>query len=209
MDKRYLRELEQGGLPVIPTIWAEPPAAGRPGGGAAEMRRDWANELEGEAVARGWGRAVVKPAVDLGAMRLKRVPATAIAASLAELDEPSLVQPFLPSLEQEGELSIIFFAGEAAHTVRKRPADGDFRVQENYGGRFAPVDPPPEGLELARAVLATLDEAPLYGRVDMVRDADDRLCVIELELIEPSFYLHHADEAVAGWFADLCLERAG
>jgi hypothetical protein len=98
--------------------------------------------------------------------------------------------------------------------VRKRPASGDFRVQENLGGRFAPVDPPPDGLELARSVLATLDEAPdgrqpLYGRVDMVRDLDGQLCVIELELIEPSLYLHKADAAVIGWLADLCVERAG
>lgn len=204
MDKRYLRELEAKGLPVVPTIWVEP-GKGRSG----EKRRDLGMEAEGEAVARGWGRAVVKPAVDLGAMRLARVPATGIAAALAKLGEPALVQPFLPSLEAEGELSIIFLGGEVAHSVRKRPADGDFRVQENYGALHEPVVPPPEGLELARSVLATLNEPPLYGRVDMVRDLDEQLCVIELELIEPSLYLDKAAPEVAEWLADLCVKRAG
>lgn len=198
LDKRYLRELEQRGMPVVPTIWWS-----EPNGGAA------AAEAEGEAVARGWGRVVVKPAVDLGAMRLRRVPATGVGRALTELAEPALVQPYLPSLEAEGELSIIFLGGEAAHAVRKRPAAEDFRVQEQYGGRYEVVDPPPDGLELARAVLATLQEPPLYGRVDMVRDLDGRLCVIELELIEPSLYLDHADRAVISWLADLIVERAG
>ena len=209
MDKRYLRELEHRGLPVVPTIWAEPPRAGEDDGRVAGMRRDWANEPEGEAVARGWSRAVVKPVVDLGAARLKRVPATGVAAALADLGDPAMVQPFLPSLEAEGELSIIFLGGEVAHAVHKRPADGDFRVQEHYGASHEPVDPPLDGLELARAVLATLDEPPLYGRVDMVRDLDGVLCVIELERIEPALYLDKADELVTGWFADLCIERAG
>lgn len=208
MDKRYLRELEERGLPVVPTIWAEPPK-GSVDGRAGEMRRDWANEPEGEAIARGWSRAVVKPVVDLGAARLKRVPATGVASALAELGDPAMVQPFLPSLEAEGELSIIFLGGEVAHVVRKRPADGDFRVQEHYGASHQPVDPPTDGLELARAVLATLDEPPLYGRVDMVRDLDDALCVIELELIEPALYLDKAEPSVTGWFADLLVERAG
>lgn len=197
LDKRYLRELEQGGMPVVPTVWAGPDG----GAGAADA--------EGEAVARGWGRVVVKPAVDLGAARLRRVPATGVSRALDELAEPALVQPFLPSLEAEGELSVIFLGGEAAHAVRKRPAGGDFRIQEQYGGTYEAVDPPPDGLELARAVLGTLEEPPLYGRVDIVRDLEERLCVIELELIEPSLYLDHADTVVIGWLADLCMEQAG
>ncbi len=204
LDKRYLRELEHRGIPVVPTIWFES-YEGRYGA----KRRDAGNEAEAEAVARGWSRAVVKPAVDLGAMRLKRVPATGIASALADLGEPALVQPFLGSVEEEGELSIIFFGGEVAHTIRKRPAAGDFRVQEHYGARHTPVDPPQEGLELARSVLATLDKPPLYGRVDMVRDPDGVLCVIELELIEPNLYLDKADATVVGWLADLFVERAG
>lgn len=209
MDKRYLRELEAKGLPVVPTIWSEPPGGGKSDDRAAEMRRDAGIELESEAVARGWGRAIVKPAVDLGAMRLRRVPATGIAAALAELNEPALVQPFLPSLQEEGELSIIFLGGEPAHSILKRPAGEDFRVQEHYGGQFEPVSPPPEALDLARSVMATLDAPPLYGRVDMVRDLEGTLCVIELELIEPSLYLHHADDEMVRRLADVLLERAG
>ena len=61
-DKRYLAELAEAEVPTIPTIWAE---VGE-GGEAAEEARD-----------RGWDQAVVKPVVDAGAQRLRRVgPAT-------------------------------------------------------------------------------------------------------------------------------------
>ena len=33
-----------------------------------------------------------------------------------------------------------------------------------------------------------------YARVDMVRDNDGRLAIIELELIEPSLWLQHAPD---------------
>jgi hypothetical protein len=33
-----------------------------------------------------------------------------------------------------------------------------------------------------------LDDAPLYGRVDMLRGPDGRLLLMELELIEPYLY---------------------
>ena len=40
----------------------------------------------------------------------------------------------------------------------------------------------------APTVLDVLDESPLYARVDMVRGADGRLLLIELEVIEPYLF---------------------
>ena len=195
VDKRYLRSLEQAGVPVIPTVWVEPDSGG------AGVR---------EAVARGWERLVVKPAVDLGAARLSRVDALGVRDAIAEIDAPCLVQPYLGSLEVEGELSLVYLGGELSHAVRKVPASGDFRVQEHHGGRFAREEPSGEAIAIGKAVWATVESgpgpAPLYGRVDLVRDEAGPLCVIELELIEPSFYLHvvggnetaRAAEVIAG-----------
>ena len=65
---------------------------------------------------------------------------------------------------------------------------GDYRIQSTYGGRETPITPSDTDLAEAQAVLATLDETPLYARVDMLRGADGRLLLMELELIEPYLY---------------------
>jgi glutathione synthase/RimK-type ligase-like ATP-grasp enzyme len=177
-DKRYLRELEQAGVPTVPTAWL----------GLGDE-----TDLGALLEARGWEEVVVKPVVDLGARNLKRVrgegakAARAVAKALTRGE--AMVQPFLPSVETDGELSLIYIEGEFAHAVRKRPAPGDFRVQTTWGGTATFEEPSPPELELAAQALAQLSEPPLYARVDLVRDLDDQTCLIELELIEPNLYL--------------------
>lgn len=177
LDKRYLRELERAGVATIPTIWTEP-------GGEDEIERTVA-EL-------GWGDVVLKPVVDLGAERLARVETAMVGRILRSLDEPGMAQPFMPSLETAGEISVVLVAGRPLHAVRKRPARGDFRVQTQYGGSHEPLQAPAEALELAAAALAVAPGEPLYARVDLVADERGGLRVIELELIEPRLYLDTA-----------------
>lgn len=177
-NKAYLRELAAAGVPTVPTVWVE----------QAEV-------IEVEAVLRerSWAEAVIKPAVDLGAKNLHRVHAgageaeAALSAALAR--GTAMVQPFLPSLEAEGELSLIYIDGELSHAVRKHPASGDFRVQSIWGGTFEPASPSAQAIEIGDQALAHRDEAPLYARVDLVSGLDQNLCLIELELIEPNLYL--------------------
>lgn len=180
MDKRYLRELDAAGVPTIPTVWAEP---GEEESALAEIRD------------RGWQELVMKPAVDLGAARLARADAASAARVLDAYREPVLVQPYLPSLVERGELSIVFTAGEASHAVRKVPAPGDFRVQPQYGGRRETLAPPAPAVEIGRAAIAaTPGPEPLYARADLVLDESGGLRLIELELIEPYLYLDTAPE---------------
>ncbi|HET8955556.1 MAG TPA: hypothetical protein VFN18_07850 [Solirubrobacterales bacterium] len=177
-EKTYLRELEQAGVPVVPTVWVEPGEA-----------------IDAEALLaeRGWAEAVVKPVVDLGAKNLHRVRAgageagRALAAVLAR--GAAMVQPFLTSLEAEGELSLIYLDGQLSHAVRKRPAAGDFRVQSIWGGTFEPASPSAVATEIGDQALAQLSETPLYARVDLVTGPAGEPRLIELELIEPNLYL--------------------
>lgn len=183
-DKRYLRALAEAGVPTVPTLWVE---------------RGSGLDLEGELAARGWREAVVKPVVDLGARNLRRVGAgegarEALDRVLAR--QEAMVQPFLPSLEEQGELSLIYVAGRFSHAVRKRPAAGDFRVQSIWGGTISPAEPKTAQVELAELALAQLEEAPLYARIDIVGDRDGDPCLIELELIEPNLYLSTDSGAV-------------
>jgi hypothetical protein len=67
---------------------------------------------------------------------------------------------------------------------------GEFRIQTQFGGSYTLLDaPPPGALRLAEQALAAIDEPLLYARVDTVPDADGRWLLMEVELIEPDFYL--------------------
>jgi len=177
-EKTYLRELGAAGVPTVPTAWIE---------------RGSEADLEEILSREGWKEAVVKPVVDLGAKNLHRVRAgdgnaqQALATVLARHD--AIVQPFLPSLEDQGETSLIYVDGAFSHAVRKRPAEGDFRVQSIWGGSVDQAEAEAEQVEVAEAALAFLDAPPLYARVDLVEDLDGNPALIELELIEPNLYL--------------------
>ena len=174
LDKRYLRELEQAGVPIIETIWTEPGTE---------------DEIERTVAELGWSDIVLKPVVDLGARRLVRVETEMVGRLLRVMDEPAMAQPFLPALQREGELSLVFIGGELTHAVRKLPARGDFRVQPQYGGSAEPLRPGADAVELAKAAIAAAPGEPLYARADMIRDERGDLRLIELELIEPNLYL--------------------
>ncbi|MGZ5315061.1 MAG: ATP-grasp domain-containing protein [Solirubrobacterales bacterium] len=194
LDKRYLRELEHAGVRVIPTVWAEP---------------ERVSEAAAEAVNAGWERVVVKPAIDLGAMNLKVVDPAGVGEAVAEIAGASLVQPYLDSLEREGELSLVYFRGALAHAVHKQPAAGDFRVQKVHGGRYEAVDADEDSIGVGEDAFARLrqvmplDSDPLYARVDLVRDEHGEPCVIEVELIEPSLFLELIGDDAADRFAAL------
>jgi glutathione synthase/RimK-type ligase-like ATP-grasp enzyme len=203
-DKRYLAELEDADIPTIPTIWAEL------GEGA---------EAAEEAARRRWEDAIVKPVVDAGAQRLRRVAQSEVASAVEEIGEPCLVQPYLESLSRSGELSQVFFRGELSHAVLKTPAEDEFRIHEHLGGTYRAVDPPESAQVLADRVMALIAAGevgpgllpgtpPLYGRVDLVGGPDGEPTVIELELIEPALYLHVAGPEEAERFAAHLAETA-
>jgi glutathione synthase/RimK-type ligase-like ATP-grasp enzyme len=184
IDKAYLRELAAAGVPTVPTVWAD---------------RGSDADLEEVLAQRGWDEAVVKPVVDLGARNLHRTRAGENSPALRLTLERSgaMIQPFLPSLESEGELSLVYVDGRLTHAVRKRAAAGDFRVQSIWGGTVERVEPSVEAVQIGGQTLALLDDTPLYARVDLVSGPGGTLCLIELELIEPNLYLTQHPPAAA------------
>ena len=172
-DKRYLSELAARGVAIPPTTFTDEVSQALVDGVFAETG---AEEL------------IVKPAVSGGAwktQRLRRGDAVAAAAGTT-----MLVQPYLPTIETEGETSLLYFGGRFSHAVNKRPVAGEFRIQEEFGGLYSPVPAPAAGaVALAEEVLAAVGEPLLYARIDMVPDADGRWLLMEAELIEPDFYL--------------------
>lgn len=181
-DKRYLAELAGRGVAVPTTAFTD------------QLTRA---ELDAAFDATGADALIVKPAVSGGAwktQRLRRGEAFEDATGV-----PMLIQPYLPTIASEGETSLLFFDGRLSHAVNKRPPAGEFRVQEQFGGLYAAVDPPAGALALAQQVLAAIDAPLLYARIDMVPDADGRWLLMEAELIEPDFYLGAATHGGAAF----------
>ena len=194
-DKRYLRDLEHDGVPVVPTRWADAPDV------PALLA-----ELAGQPV-------VVKPAISGGAWHtLRGIAGSAeLGADVARLpaDLHCLVQPFVPAIVDEGEWSLLFFGGQFSHAVLKRPAAGDYRVQSQFGGSVEPLDPGPALIEAARQAIAASERrtgaTTAYARVDGVR-SDGRFVLMEIELIEPALFFA-GNAGAAARFADVLAAR--
>lgn len=184
--KTYLQNLAEAGVPVVPTRWGDR-------AGPHDLARafdEWACD-----------KIVVKPQVGAGALglfRVDRAGADAVDPAHPTLRRAHMVQPFLPAVTAEGEISMIFFGGAFSHALVKRPKAGDFRSQGEYGARETRLDPSPGDRTVAERAIAAAPAAakPLYARVDMVRGADGGLMVMELELIEPQLYFNVATDAV-------------
>jgi hypothetical protein len=181
--KGYLLDLAADGVPVVPTVLV---ATGLDAPGIPE-----------------WPELVVKPAIGVGGDGAFRVRAGSdeLARALAELGRLGdvLVQPFLPSVVEIGETSLVMLGEDVTHAVRKAPATGEFRVHEERGGTYRMVEPTDAQIELARRAVRAATERcgvpPAYARADMADGPGGEPLVMELELIEPSLYLHHAPGA--------------
>ncbi|NVJ71494.1 MAG: hypothetical protein HWE08_14135 [Alphaproteobacteria bacterium] len=170
IDKRYLRDLEGKGVPLIPTIWADKATP----------------EVVADAFETfGTEKLVAKRQVGAGADGQHMINR---GDTVPEMPHPMMIQPYMDAIVKEGELSFIFIGGELSHTLLKTAADGDYRIQSAYGGKETPVEPAFEDVAQAAKVLAAAPVAPLYARVDMIRAEDGSLCLMEMELIEPFLY---------------------
>src|SRR5580698_9845270 len=181
-NKIYLRELEEKGVPIVPTLWPEP-----------------GFQLKQELQLRKWKQAVVKPRVSATAYRTLLTSPENIDSAQALVNDlmrgpGAMVQEFLEEVQSQGEWSLIFFSGQFSHAVTKTPKPGDFRSQEEFGGDIRNTPPPEFLIQAARGVIAAVGSTPLYARVDgVVSRGQFRL--MELELIEPALYLKLADGA--------------
>jgi glutathione synthase/RimK-type ligase-like ATP-grasp enzyme len=183
-DKKYLQDLATAGVSLVPTIVV--PRGSRPD--VAELAR-----------ARGWDDIVVKPTVSGGAYRTHRFRTEDADRFRDEIgttleDRGVLIQPFLPEIQKDGELSLLFFDGVFSHAVRKRPAAGDYRVQFQYGGTSEAIEPRPEWISGARACIEAAPALPVYARVDGVIH-DGQFLLMELEVFEPLMFLSRDPQA--------------
>ena len=173
-DKRYLKHLAQAGVATIPTLWFDEVKSG-----------DVAIALD----AFDASRVVVKRQVGAGAFGQHSFSHDALPPPGWRMGQPAMIQPFLPSVVEEGEYTFVFIDGAFSHGVLKRAAAGDYRIQSLYGGSEQQFEPGPGDLAHAQAVLAALPFSDLlYCRIDMARLPSGELAVMEAEMIEPYLY---------------------
>lgn len=191
-DKHYLAELQSAGVPVVPTQFIEP---GEDSGAAIDafLARHRTAEI------------VVKPAIGAGSRHAQRhwwSDFSGIRTHVERLMNARhsvLLQPYLERINEYGETGLIYFAGRFSHAVRKGPVlrAGAAAIEE----LFTPEEitarmPSIEELSLAECALASSPSpAPLYARIDLLRDEAGRPCLLELELTEPSLFFNHAPGA--------------
>ncbi|MCF6292422.1 MAG: hypothetical protein L3J04_03400 [Robiginitomaculum sp.] len=174
-DKQYLLDLAVKGVPTIPTISVDLVTAANVATAFEQFDTD---------------KLVIKPKVGAGAWRQVLLGKDQPMPPTDELPEAAaLLQPFLPSIQSHGELSMLFYDGEFSHAIRKTPKAGDYRIQSIYGGIDNSDEPSDPEMQLAKTALAALDELPLYARVDIVLGLSDEPLLIELEMIEPYHYV--------------------
>jgi glutathione synthase/RimK-type ligase-like ATP-grasp enzyme len=180
LHKSYLLTLAAAGLPVIPTELV-------PMGSNSTLR-----EL---CDKRGFSTSVVKPAIGAGSFGTRKFTDPAAGeAHLSRLLESTdvLVQPYLPSVTGRGERSLIWIDGEVTHAVRK---------SARFAGESEHIEPVADITHNERAVaeraVAAVGGEVFYARVDLLAGDDGEPLLMELELIEPSLYFAHSQQALA------------
>lgn len=198
-DKHYLRDLLAAGVPCVPTTFHE---AGDP----------WSLPAEGEYV--------VKPAISAGSRNTARYgPGDEARASdhiirLHAQGRSVMVQPYLGSVDQDGETALLYFDGRFSHAARKGPLlvrDAGLTDALFLEETITPTTATAEQRRVAESALAVAARVSgghplLYARVDLIGDTAP--VVLELELVEPSTFLRTDPEA-AHRFAEAILGTPG
>ena len=187
-NKDYLFDLEEAGVAIVPSQLAHRLTRG---------------DVDAARAAFGVDTLVIKPTISGGADGTYRLsPNDPIPFDV--LEREMLIQPLMPMIAREGEFSLFYFAESFSHAILKIPEKGDFRVQEQFGGREVTIDAPVAALSLAQAALASAPGPLTYARVDMVRGEDGGFYLMELELIEPSLFFDHASDGGTAFVAAVC-----
>lgn len=203
-DKRYLGELADAGFAVLPTRFVSSVDVSV----VREVLDEFGNDI------------VVKPSISAGSHdTLRYRDAVSSLGSIVDhvariLDSGAvaMLQPYQIDIDAAGETGMVWLNGQLSHAFRKGPILRDDPDMGN--GLYAAEDiasrePSTHEHELGEAIMAFLARkfgaAPLYARVDVIPGADGRPQLMELELVEPSFFLRHApgaDDRVASAFTN-------
>ena len=139
IDKHYLKDLQKKEINIAPTLFIEK--------GDTITLSDLFEKTN-------WEEAVIKPAISGAARHTYRLTQDNYKeheSILKELikKECMLFQSFLENIILLGEISLIIIGGKFTHAVRKIAKNGDFRVQDDHGGKVEKYTPTQEEIIFA------------------------------------------------------------
>ena len=183
--KFYLRELEKQGFTILPTVFI----------GKTE------NLNLSEIIPNHWQKAVIKPAYSAGSYQTSVFEISKIVKTNQEYqsiagEKELLLQQFMPEIQTLGETSFIFFNKKFSHAVNKKPIEGEFRIQSQFGGIYTLANPNAELIAQAQNLVNMFSEDLLYARVDGII-IDNQIHLMEIECIEPDLYFNLAEGAIS------------
>ena len=178
IDKHYLLDLQEHQIPIPNSEF---------------IKRGSSIDLLLLMQKKNWNEIVVKPTISGAAKntyRLKEEEIIQFDPTWEKLiyKEDFIVQEFQNNVITEGEVAMIVIGGKFTHAVLKKAKEGDFRVQDDFGGSIAIYNPSEEMVKLAEKCTRILTPIPSYARVDIIWDNLRELAVSELELIEPELW---------------------
>lgn len=196
IDKHYLIELQTWDIAIPPTQFIEKDDK--------RSLRYWYEKLR-------WDPFILKPAVSGAGRHTYKLTADSLNEKedlFQKLiqNESMLIQDYIPSVVEKGEVSFIIIGGQYTHAILKKAKAGDFRVQDDFGGTVHSYEPKIDEIKWAEGIFEKLNPMPAYGRVDAIWDRKGNLCVSELELIEPELWFRFHPDA-APILAKKCAER--
>ncbi|HRD68689.1 MAG TPA: hypothetical protein PK657_00955 [Legionella sp.] len=179
IDKRYLQTLQQKDINIPPTLFLD---------------RNESRTLQKLLEMTGWERAILKPAIAGGARHTYLIDYDNVdeyQSIFAQLNaqENMLLQQFQEQIATKGEVSFIVFGGTYSHAVLKKVKEGDFRVQDDFGGTVHPYIASEQERSFVEKIIEQLKCIPVYARVDVMWDNNNNLCLSELEMLEPELWL--------------------
>lgn len=186
LDKRYLAELAERGVAVVPTTYRT---------ALDEVRAD----LRGFASD---AHVVLKPAVsagarDTGLFRTDDPRAVDLAGRILSSGGVVMVQPEVPELSAGREKALYVIGGRLTHAIAKGAllAPGGGLIGGVYVEHPEEVPVTEAEAAFAQQVVAAVGDAtglgvPLYARIDTVDSAEHGLVLLEAELFEPALNLH-------------------
>lgn len=185
--KNYLGDLKKFGCSVVDTLFFD--------------REDAYETILPKVLSQNWTEIVIKPTISATSHLTFRTsindPQLKSKIHAIQKFNPLMIQPYIPSVTTEGELSLVFFnnrLSKFSHAVSKTPKKEDFRVQEEFGGVFQRAQPSDYCMEVAERCLQIIPGDWCYARVDLLNWRSTRPLIGELELIEPSLYLEYSDD---------------
>lgn len=170
-NKSYLLDLEKLGFEIVPTLKSRI---------NSESIHTAFKKFKSEKV-------LVKPLVGASSSGIEIYKKD---TEVKTTSEEFLIQPFLDSIHDHGEVSLILFNGKFSHAITKVPKRGDFRSQEEYGSCITSFEPDRETINYAESISLRFAPETLFSRIDLLRNEDGLWRLIgEVELIEPALYL--------------------